>query len=437
MSLILEKKPFGIPNSGNFCYIISALQALFNDKTINEFIFQDNIKIDKIINKLLNLFLDNTILNNEDAKIKLDKIKRLVVEDKELCVNICNDLNITLNDLQILIQKFTKDLQPIYMYIYFNNLIKKYKYCVNSKNKSISEKNNIIQEEFIVYIKQNNKLLNYMNISELVDGEQHDAQEYILTLLDILNDSRKLKINMNLESEIINMSEKDINKLDLITRINYGFKKAFYMYNKDGYTVLKKKLYFYTIQFIDCRICDFRSISFQENSMLSLPIPENINTNTIYTLYDCLDKYFNIEILEHEYKCDECNNKKTNNILRKKILSHPNSLIIFIKRFNFNVKTMNMCKNNTKIIYPLILNLEKYYMDSNKINTSSYKLKSVICHHGVMNYGHYISYVCKTIDNIDRWFKCNDENINFIPIDDINNEIINDKAYMLFYEKII
>jgi ubiquitin C-terminal hydrolase len=211
-------------------------------------------------------------------------------------------------------------------------------------------------------------------------------------------------------------------------RIVYGYKKTFANYNSNGYTSLKKTIYFYTSQFIDCRNCNYKSISFQENSMLSLPIPES---NEI-TIYDCLDKYFGIEVMDHEYKCDECEQKVEKNILTKKILTVPNSLIIFLKRFNFDINTMSMAKNNNMVTYPHTLNINKYLI--NTCENKTYKLKSIICHVGRMNFGHYFSYICKTVNGSDRWFRCNDEKVNEVPLDKLKDEIITNNAYMLFYE---
>jgi len=72
-------------------------------------------------------------------------------------------------------------------------------------------------------------------------------------------------------------------------------------------------------------------------------------------------------------------------------------------------------------------------------------LKSVIIHHGMYDYGHYI-----TIRMVDkRWFFISDESIIFVLFVKINDFLdvselpyrsslddYKSKAYMLFYEKI-
>lgn len=443
--------PIGIPNPGNFCYIISAIQGLFNNNVIHDYIYMHNKNIDNDILTLYKLFnLDKELYSKDKVnKIINDKVKELFNNNEEFNIFLKKN-NMSKTTFLQLTKKIKDNIYHIYIYIYFvklmsyyNNTSKTITDNVLNKNKSENEsenesenkidiKNQLLctQKMFIEYININNSVLKAMNISNLVDGEQHDTQEYILTLLDILNDSHTFKLVDYLDSKIENLTEKEMNKLPLDKRIIYGYKKAFAQYNKDGYSPLKKSLYFYTTQFIDCRNCKYKSISFQENSMISIPIPNIENL----TIYDCLDKYFGVEVMDHEYKCDECNKKVENNILTKKILTLPNSFIIFLKRFNFNMETMNMSKNNDMVLYSKLINLNKYLISNN--DNAEYRLKSVICHIGRMNYGHYYSYNSRVISGIERWFKCNDEQINEVAINNFNNEVINKNAYMLFYEKV-
>jgi len=434
--------PIGIQNPGNFCYIISALQAMFNDNVINEFIFKDNLLIDNYLNKIIDIYeLNNKLLTKKDVNIIINnKFRELLIlknSNPDEYNNILNKIGCNEKQFMVITIKLKNEIYPMYIYKYFLKIVSKYNELIQNKNKLSNQE--LLSEIFLVfkeYLILNNKVLGLMGIDELVDGQQHDSQEYILTILDILNDSHTFKLQNELEPEIAELTEAELNKLPLDKRIIYGYKKTFYQYNKNGYTTLKKKLYFYTVQFIDCRNCKFKSISYQENSMLSLPIPE-LNDNDDVSIYDCLNKYFGLEVLEHDYKCEQCSIKQDKNILSKKILTRPDTIIIFLKRFNFNMKTMTMSKNNTKIIYPQILNINKYFINKNNNDKiSNYKLKSIICHYGLMNYGHYYTYISKNISGIDKWFICNDEKVNEINVDNFENDIVSENAYILFYEKI-
>jgi ubiquitin C-terminal hydrolase len=435
--------PTGIPNPSNFCYIIASLQSLFNDTTINDYINKHNNDIDTKLSILFELYDMNTKLQTKEVVENHinEKVKHILGNKNEFN-NILKKYDINKVNFLQLTKKIKDNVYHIYIYIHFAKLMNYYKETSNYVTQKVENKEQInIQEQMLQtykmimeYIKLNSNVLGAMGITELVDGQQHDAQEYILTLLDILNDSHTFKLVDYLEPEIEKLTEKEMNSLPLNKRIIYGYKKAFAQYNKDGYTPLKTNLYFYTTQFIDCRNCKFKSISYQENSMISLPIPDYNNEDENITIYDCLDKYFGLEVMDYGYKCDECEERVENNILSKKILTTPKSFIVFLKRFNFNMKTMSMTKNHNMVMYPQILNISKYLIAKDEV--ASYKLKSVICHNGCMSYGHYYSYNCKTISGVERWFKCNDEYINEVPIENFENVVISKQAYMLFYEKV-
>ena len=65
-------------------------------------------------------------------------------------------------------------------------------------------------------------------------------------------------------------------------------------------------------------------------------------------------------------------------------------------------------------------------MDSKYI----YKLIGVVLHRGSLNYGHYTSICRNPIDN--KWYNYDDDYVRQIP----QEEVINEAAYILFYEKI-
>ena len=87
------------------------------------------------------------------------------------------------------------------------------------------------------------------------------------------------------------------------------------------------------------------------------------------------------------------------------------------------------------ILYPDILNIQKYFCGNHKLN--EYKLHGIINHIGSMNGGHYYSFVKKlnednkTFD--DQWICCNDSQVNTISEEEA---MTSQNAYMLFYSLI-
>lgn len=437
---LLDSIPNGINNPSNFCYIISTIQALFNCipfiNAINSFKAYDTL-----IPKILKFYnLDTRIHNKAEIKTIIEAKYDIIMNNPSILEKVLSNYDI---DKETFV-KFTNIIKnygnQIYIYIYLIKFINTY--CSNYIPENSSLDINNINKVFVEFLKVNNACLANIGIPELVDGNQHDAQEYIITFLDIINDCHSIDTIESLPKYITDMTEKEFIDLPLSKRLSIGIKKTFYNHNKLGISNIKNNMYFYTAQFITCNNCNYDSISFQENCMLNLPIPKIDSTTSIIsketTIYDCLDLYFNVEIMDHEYKCDKCTTKAINNKLSKRIMTLSNSLIIYFKRFNFDINTMSMTKNKTYIKYPFILNLSKYYISSNETcnSTITYKLKSVICHTGVLNYGHYYSFVCKKdAMNNDVWYRCNDDKVDKVPLQLLDNEIINSNAYILFYEK--
>ena len=156
--------------------------------------------------------------------------------------------------------------------------------------------------------------------------------------------------------------------------------------------------------------------------MLCLNINNNIDNNT-YLLLDLKtnvnkldDVYQGLksgEILDGDnmYNCSKCNTKTVAS-KRLSIIEWPNNLIIILKRFTQDGNRLQ--KNNQQIEIPLVWR-------------KNYYLYSAIIHSGNLNGGHYTSVGLK--DNV--WYHYNDSNVSRVNNNDIQNYINN--AYILYY----
>ena len=161
---------------------------------------------------------------------------------------------------------------------------------------------------------------------------------------------------------------------------------------------------------IKCKMhkCRYESNNIVTELFLQLPITDDLDLSASYR------KYKSMEILQNDnaYDCDKCKNKST---ARKNTITTkwPDSLIIVLKRFDYNMR-----KDNRQINIPLIWR-------------HGYKLKGGIIHLGNYGGGHYIYYGEKN----NEWFIANDSNIS--KIDDIDSFINNQgkQSYILHYEK--
>ena len=251
-------------------------------------------------------------------------------------------------------------------------------------------------------------------------AEQMDADEFYGTLIDKLEKDIKdiyyLKENIKDEkNKIVNYKYKDL--------FNYFF----------GIKVLDE------LQFVDCGHKRYNEFCYYNIQV------EIKNCNN---LYESLNNYFKEEVMDGENKinCEECNTKR---ICHKHLLlkSLPNTLVICLKRFEFDYETMLKFKLNKYLVFPFHLNMKDYMIENHKEKCTEYDLTGIVIHNGVSDFGHYYDLI-KGPDN--KWYKFNDENViefneENIPNeafgnkenddDDLEKEIRKKNAYILFYTK--
>jgi ubiquitin C-terminal hydrolase len=185
---------------------------------------------------------------------------------------------------------------------------------------------------------------------------------------------------------------------------------------KKEYSQLIDIFYGQNITQIICGQCNKIHHNYEMFSNLMIPIDIEANS-----LIDCMDHYFQDEILntyDNPWICDVC---KSNKQSKKSLIiwKEPDILIISLKRFSENMK-----KNNKNLIIPEIIELNNYSI--NKKRAKKYKLLSVSCHVGSMYGGHYIS-ICK---KNDKWYIIDDIDIREIKDPDMGT------GYLYFYQSI-
>ncbi|CAI2364243.1 unnamed protein product [Moneuplotes crassus] len=122
------------------------------------------------------------------------------------------------------------------------------------------------------------------------------------------------------------------------------------------------------------------------------------------------------EVVSCECHCSKCEDN-TLCVIYKRICKAPKFLLLSIQRFD----QATLQKVGDELFYPTDFKLE---LPGNK--KTAYDLKTVICHSGSLNDGHYFAY-CK---RKNEWRCYNDE---YVLESDIN-EAVNEDAYMLVYK---
>lgn len=175
------------------------------------------------------------------------------------------------------------------------------------------------------------------------------------------------------------------------------------------------------------------------------------------TINEALDKYFQPVIFEGDNKlyCEKYDKKitvKKNTWLSSQL---PQTLVLMLKRFEYDNKTYTRFKLNDYFEFPLELNMKKWVKLPEDESLSlidepanfTYKLKGVLVHSGTSEFGHYYSFIFSN----GKWIEFNDTKVSeFSPTPenlkkewfgaDVEEGFFNfsqnsKSAYMLFYEK--
>ncbi len=383
----------GLRNFGNTCYINAVIQCLNVTPSILKGLTDDieherDLEMFAIIRKYLE---ENNDLDNDDTQ-----------ED----------------DDQSDIKK--DDIKKFHLYLNFKKLIIEF-------NKKQGEVLNPF--DFIIACK--NIADANPCLEHLFSGMQNDAQEFYTFLLDILHES---KINdTEIQTKFNSIEECGNSNSD---KIYFEAEKRFKEHYNKKHSWLIDEFFFQNICITKCSSCSYYSLNYDPSSNLIVPIPKLANSKEKLTLIDSLDHHFGKEILDgkSQWKCDECNNVEQN-YKQYRLFNSPNTLVISIKRFEYNPMFGNFVKNNAMIEIPETLNISNYKL-FNKDTNNMYKLYAIVNHIGNMNGGHYYAYCRNNIQtNIkkgcNQWLEYNDNCIS-----QINGDIITPHAYMLFYQLI-
>ncbi|KAG5753866.1 hypothetical protein H9Q70_003503 [Fusarium xylarioides] len=179
------------------------------------------------------------------------------------------------------------------------------------------------------------------------------------------------------------------------------------------------------------------------------------------TLAESLQAYVDGEVMEgdNKYKCSTCD-RHVDAVKRACLKDVPDNVIFHLKRFDFNLRTLQRNKINDYFSFPDQIDMRPYTIEhlsnpKSDIEEDIFELVGVLVHAGTAESGHYYSYIRErpTSSNRPLWVEFNDDLVtpwdpaqmeystfggtDHRPIYD-NNGILYDKnfsAYMLFYQR--
>ena len=258
-------------------------------------------------------------------------------------------------------------------------------------------------------------------------GQQQDCSEYLIYLLD----------NLNEELKRLKSSENDSPAAATAT-------------------LLEKLFNFRLSTECVCFNCKTKTVRNDDlNYILPLSFPPQTSEQPI-DLQILIDNYFKSEELNEKennlYSCNNCKSlqtaHKTIKLVGENEYSLPVYQILTLNRFQYErVETVNEVKH-VKMMQQLNynsvirLNAFKPALSLNECETVFYRLISICIHSGSsLHHGHYYSYIIDHDDcqSQNPWLLANDEQVSLISYENLTqnlNKFKTDTPYLLVYEKI-
>jgi len=399
----------GLFNYGCTCYLNSLIQQLYMIPQFKYNLFQINFAID---NNSMNLDEKKEISATNDNK---------------------NDNNFGNNNMR----EFLEDIEMTSNEIQINS---------NNKNLNIG-KDNLDLEKNPVYQLQNL----FANLSYSIK-QYHSPMHFITSFKAFNNEPINVRIQQDCE-EFLGIL---VDRLEGYTKNLPNLKKDIFddsFRGKISYEIISlEKEYSY----------------YSETETPFLAISLDIKNKR--TIEEALDLYIRGEVLEGENKyLVEKYNKKISILRRCSIKKLSQTVIIHLKRFEFDYNTFDKIKIIDYCQFPDMIDFKPWMrssiiaknrddpnykdieIDENELNDTEsfkYQLTGVLVHSGsTADGGHYYSIIFDF--NTKKWFKFDDSRISEFNIENLRNECFGEDkentdiystrsqtAYLLFYSKI-
>jgi ubiquitin C-terminal hydrolase len=371
----------GISNSGNQCYLNSALQALAALPAIQTLLQSTSERTDLLKDTLTKFHL-----------LRGTKLSQI----PGMCAMHLKETPLS-TDERIILTMLSKN--PIATYIYLDWTI-----IMRRLAQHISQPAHINITNLFILLRFNAGSFAWAN---LFSGEQGDPHECLLYLLELLHTS----LSIPLEQHQIPTFQHPV----LDPAIQALFIAQYQKEYGTAYSVFTKIFDSTYLVTVTCIHCNHKLHNISPIKVIDLPVH---TAGGSISLESCLAQYFKSEPLA-DYVCDNCKSKNTS-VLSKSLLTTSTVLIFEFKRFImtpslFMSNGYTLSKNNSPISYPPELNITPYthakHIDA---STNKYTLCAVICHAGhSINGGHYYA-IIKSPDS-PLWFLCNDADVRLLP----------------------
>ena len=266
------------------------------------------------------------------------------------------------------------------------------------------------------------------------DGRQHDAEEFLGFLLEVLED----ELNMARDKgplAVLTSSQEEVRRKWPVLRSSWMEWQRF-LHSSDSF--ITHKFRGQSVFTRTCSHCGFESKSWDTWLTIQLPILEVQSQ----TLSDALTRRFENSGSLEDYRCESCKAKGNKSTLQEKLSRCPDILIIMFKRglTDLNCRAR---KITTRLTFPLDdLDMDRYFIPvdgvvSEKLDRSymkpfKYDCYAVIQHAGrTITSGQYWTLLRDLRKDRKTWTRFSDEQVTTVPA--IRTQ--DSESYVLFYER--
>ena len=386
----------GIINIGNTCYMNSVLQCLSATDILNYYFRSISFKDE---------------LREGVKRTASKKDKNNEIEKKKLRMKFKESITYRLYQLIAILWQDNESLKP-----------DKFKRSVDlhcSKFRGFSEHD---AQEFLIYIldRMHEEIKTDIAITDYKFNQQ--ITEYI-NIMDRLKKSiEETSDDSPIKSEL-QEQYMILKKENQIIDVYVNGIKYYTKFLKNNHSIISDLFLGLYLNEIVCVNCNNISYSYDPFNVLTLEVSD-VKLNLFTSLQECFSNFLKVENVE--YTCDCCK-EKTISKKTLHIFYLPEKLVIHFKRFKY-INGRNSKLNNS-INFPL----ENLYINSiadiNSSEKNPYELYGVVHHSGTSNGGHYVASTKNPINN--AWYNFNDSSVSKIK----DKDVIDISAYILFYQK--
>jgi ubiquitin C-terminal hydrolase len=259
----------------------------------------------------------------------------------------------------------------------------------------------------------------------MIIPQQHDGHEALMFILDQLHEGMKRPLTIN----VLAPADSAV----------YGALMAWKDQVAPHYSPIVDYFFGLMEVSVTCKGCGNVSCRYESFNMLNVDFPEFKDASII----DCINDSFKPEEID-EYACEKCSPDQPKDspklqrhpgVIQRRIWRLPQNLILVVRRFIFDPKTMQMTKCNANFTAEPIQKFGGWFAPNSpeSSRTADYSLQSTVDHHGNANGGHYTAQIKSPITGL--WNMYDDESVNLMR--DGSNPHLGSMTYILFYRKVI